>query len=213
MTEHLAPFGQQLAADDFDMCRRGMERLIATLARTDSPVEIVGNIDDVRRRLLDQFKSTFCLLLSSRERRLFEPTEPPFGKSVEANFHSANEDIYEACKCLALERSTACVMHLMRVSEAGLAALAGTLGVTKKNDWGAYLREIDKELEARAKASGARTDDEQFYAEAAASFDHLRRAWRNPTMHVDRSYSPERATEIFEAVKSFMRHLSARLKE
>ena len=42
----------------------------------------------------------------------------------------------------------------------------------------AYLRKIGAELDARAKASGARTADEQFYAEAAANFDRLRRAFR-----------------------------------
>ena len=29
------------------------------------------------------------------------------------------------------------------------------------------------------------------------TINHMRRAYRNPTMHPDRSYSPERAEEIF----------------
>lgn len=130
-----------------------------------------------------------------------------FGDGVFGHFPSANDDIYEAGMCLALERSTACVMHLMRVLEAGLAALGGRVGVTNKNDWGAYLRGIGSELDARAKASGARSADEQFYAEAGANFDRLRRAFRNPTMHPEKSYSQERAEEILLAVKSFMVHL------
>ncbi|HEY1503736.1 MAG TPA: hypothetical protein VGF92_05515 [Stellaceae bacterium] len=136
-----------------------------------------------------------------------------FGESVFNAFPSAADDIFEAGSCLALERSTACVMHLMRVMECGLAALAGAVAVEKQNDWGSYLREITRELTQRAKTSGARSPDEQFYAEAAASFDHVRRAWRNPTMHVEHTYPPKRAKEILEAVKSFMNHLSTKISE
>ena len=104
-------------------------------------------------------------------------------------------------------------MHLMRVLENGLGALAAAVGVANQNDWGAYLRKIGGELDARAKVAGARSLDEQFYAEAAANFDRLRRAFRNPTMHPDRVYSQERAEEILIATKSFMAHLALRLSE
>jgi hypothetical protein len=134
-------------------------------------------------------------------------------KKVSEQFPSAAEDIAEAGKCLACGRDTACVMHLGRVMEAGLKALAGTLGVGPQNDWGKYLGETEKELQKRMKASGARTPDEQFYAEAHAMFDSVRRAWRNPTMHVDKTYTEERAEEILIAVRSFMRHLATKVGE
>lgn len=137
-----------------------------------------------------------------------------FGEAVFDAFPSANNDIYEAGMCLAFERGTACVMHLMRVVEAGLKCLAeDTLGIKAQADWGAYLREIDEELEKRKKAAGKRTADEQFYAEARVMIDGVRLAWRNPTMHIENSYSPERAEEILIAVRSLMRHLSSRLSE
>jgi hypothetical protein len=130
-----------------------------------------------------------------------------FGADVFKSFSSANEDIIEAGTCLALERGTACVMHLSKVEEAGLKALATKLGVGPKNDWGKYLSDIDSELQKRYKASGARSPDEQFYAEAKITFDAMRRAWRNPSMHVEKNYSPERAEEILVSVRAFMRHL------
>jgi hypothetical protein len=136
-----------------------------------------------------------------------------FGDEVFKAFGSANEDISEAGTCLALDRGTACVMHLMRVLEVGLAVLATALRVKKQNDWGAYLREIDKELAVRSRAAGARSPDEQFYAEAAESLDNMRRAWRNPTMHPEKTYTPERAEEILLSVRSFMRHLATKLRE
>jgi hypothetical protein len=104
-------------------------------------------------------------------------------------------------------------MHLNRALECGLSALAKAVGVPKQNDWGSYIREIGKELDARVKTAGARSADEQFYAEAAANFDRLRRAYRNPTMHPEKTYSQERAEEILISTKVFMSHLASRISE
>lgn len=136
-----------------------------------------------------------------------------FGPVVFVAFSSANNDITEAGNCLALERSTACVMHLMRIVETGLAALAKSVGVPHQNDWGSYLREIDKALTAHVKAGRARSSQEQFYAEVALTIDHMRRAWRNPIFHVEKVYAPEQAREILESVKSFMIHLAKEVSE
>jgi hypothetical protein len=168
---------------------------------------------DLVGRFADEMSSKIVLCVTQSNAEYLDNTRPLFGKNVFDAFPSANEDIAEAGACLALGRGTACVMHLMRSCEVGLRALGKAIGIGKQNDWGSYLREIPKELEKRAKASGTRTADEQFYSEAAASFDHLKRAWRNPTMHVDRAYSPERAEEIFFAVRSIMRLLATRISE
>lgn len=136
-----------------------------------------------------------------------------FGQNVFNAFRSATEDIFEAGNCLALERSTACVMHLNRALESALMVLAATLGITTKNDWGSYIREIGKELDRRTKEAGARSADEQFHAEASANFDRLRRAYRNPTMHPEKTYSQDQAEEILLATRSFMNHLATRLSE
>lgn len=167
-------------------------------------------------------QGTNTLLLEIKDSKYYAPlpeylkyySNPKlFGDEVFDRFSSANDDIFEAGACLAFERSTACVMHLMKVLEVGLAALAQELGADKQNDWGSYIREIGKKLDARAKGAKARSGDEQFFAEAGASFDRMKRAWRNPTMHPDRSYSQQRAEEILLAVKSFMIHLSTKLRE
>jgi len=162
---------------------------------------------------------TNSLMLELEDRKFYGPLRryeqyyeqaKLFGDEVFDHFPSANNDIFEAGTCLALERGTASIMHLMRVVEAGLKVLAKTLGIGPQNDWGSYLREIDKELAARIKASGVRTSDEQFCAEVALTFDGVRRAWRNPTMHIENNYSPERAEEILVAVRALMRHLATK---
>ncbi len=171
-------------------------------------------------RGIEQLLNSLALELNNRRfygpLRKYEPyfDQPKlFGDDVFTKFPSANNDIFEAGTCLALERGTACVMHLMRIVEAGLKALAAALGVGIQNDWGAYLREIDGELGKRIKASGKRTADEQFYAETRVTIDGVRIAWRNPTMHIENNYSPERAEAMLIAVRSLMQHLATKLSE
>ena len=212
IAKHVREMIPEFEQSELSMCRISAERLIGTLESTDQSDRISTDLHELRRRILDQMTDTFCLLLSERERKLFEQ-ETPFGATVEDQFPSASDDIYEASKCLALGRATACVMHLMRACEAALVALAGKLGVERQGDWGGYLRKIAEELDRRVKTSGKRTPDEQFYAEVAIGFEHLKRAWRNPTMHVDKTYSIERASEIFEAVRSFMSHAAKNVSE
>ena len=63
-----------------------------------------------------------------------------FGTEVAARFPRAIVDIEEAGKCFALGRFTACVFHLMRVVEAGLAAISRSLNIVKHSPtWEAYL--------------------------------------------------------------------------
>ena len=166
--------------------------------------------DECRRKIVMSIEAQYVEYFANAQ--FFDPKDVGVAK-VSGQFTSAAEDIAEAGKCLACGRGTACVMHLNRIMEVGLKALAGAVGVGPQNDWGKYLDGIDKELRARMKTSGARTSDEQFYAEAHAMFDSVRRAWRNPTMHVEKTYTEERAEEILIAVRSFMRHLATKLHD
>jgi hypothetical protein len=194
---------------DLPVSRKTVEEMILG-------AETIGDL----HAAVKQLWNTFALELDGRKfygplRHYEKYYEQPklFGDEVFTNFPNANNDIFEAGTCLALERGTACVMHLMRVCEVGIKALAAALSVGPQNDWGAYFREIDKALDARAKAAGKRTPDEQFYAEVRVTLDGVRMAWRNATMHVENNYSPERAEEILIAVRSLMRHLATKLSE
>lgn len=180
--------------------------------------ELVAFLPDAMNRIEDETSRQIVMVIEPAYLVYF--SNPQFFDSrdqtankVSVQFASAAEDIAEAGKCLACGRSTACVMHLNRVMEVGLQSLAKELGISPQNDWGKYLREIETELTRRLQTSGARTADEQFYAETHAMFDSVRRAWRNPTMHVDKTYTEERAEEILISVRSFLRHLATKLHE
>jgi hypothetical protein len=173
-------------------------------------LEMQKNLYD---RIIDELQERVTFQIES-PRAVFYDDPAAFGEDVSAAFPSATEDIREAAKCLALDRATACVMHLCRAVEVGLKVLAvKELNLPDRNNWGRYLDDIQKELARRYKTSGTRTADELFYSEVAAQIGHIKTAWRNPTMHVERIYTVERADEILAAVKSFMKHLAARVKE
>ncbi|HLK04745.1 MAG TPA: hypothetical protein VKT53_09920 [Candidatus Acidoferrum sp.] len=209
--DECSEWGFLLTADQFVRIQDEIKKNVKTS-------KVMPLVTDALNRLQDECKRVVVMHIEHKPSDYF--SDPQFfdlkdgtSKKVSVEFPSAAEDIAEAGKCLACGRSTACVMHLGRVLEVGLKSLAATVGVSKQNDWGRYLEGIEKELANRVKVSGARTSDEQFYAEVHVTFDNLRRAWRNPTMHVDKIYTIERAEEILIAVRSFMRHLATRLKE
>ncbi|QGZ94003.1 hypothetical protein [Terricaulis silvestris] len=174
--------------------------------------QLFDEVEQLNRRIREDLQGHRFLHVRDDLAPYFD-AKYPFGEEVFQSFWSASDDISEASKCLALGRSTACVMHLMRASEVGLKALAKACGVGVQNDWGSYLREIDKALTASMKAAGKKTPDEVFYSESAVKFDRFKVALRNPSMHVDKSYTEERAREIFDATKALMQHLATRISE
>ena len=164
-------------------------------------------------RLIDELQERVTLQIDGARSALYRD-RAPFGQDVYDAFPSAEFDIAEAAICLSLDRGTACVMHLCRIVEVGLGALAvNRLNLPKRPNWGQQLNEIERELTARYKTSGVRTAEGLFLSEAAAQIGHIKTAWRNPTMHVDRRYTNEQAGEIFAAVKCFMKLLATRVKE
>ena len=192
---------------------KSLDRLITLLGDENCTCEAVAKeMEEIESRIRDELGDVSLWAINS-SRTVYVGQAKLFGDEVFYAFPSASNDILEAGNCLALERGTAAVMHLMRVCEVGLKTLAAAIGVDSQGDWGSYLREIDDALEAKRKKSGKRTPDEQFYAEAKVTLDNVRMAWRNATMHIENTYSAERAEEILISVRGLMRHLSTKLSE
>lgn len=169
--------------------------------------------DELMGRLTDELSTIHLFALDDASAMLHAGTDL-FGTEVADRFPSAILDIEEAGKCLAFERGTACVFHCMRVMEVGLKSLAKALGIDYAPSWESYLTQIDKEFKRAWKdKEPAWKQDEAFYTEAAADLTVVKRAWRNPTMHVRIAYDPVKAKEVFDGVKAFMRHLSTKLRE
>jgi hypothetical protein len=142
---------------------------------------------------------------------------PIFGDKVQENFPSAATDMIEAAKCLALDRHTASVLHLMRVLEVGLNVLAKDLRIEYKHaNWKRIIDRIPgriQEIESARRKPKKWHELRQFYAEAGAQFAFLKDAYRNWAMHAHKTYDEPAARDIFQNSGAFMRHLATRLRE
>ena len=169
----------------------------------------------MRERVADELKGKAFYYVSDHVELLSD--SPLFGDKVEEAFPSARYDISEAGRCLALRRSTACVLHLMRALELGLASLATALEVGHADrNWQAIIECIEKQIGLRNKHTHGpkwKDEDEPFFSGAVFHFQLVKNAWRNPTMHAKSKYTEEEAEEIYDGARSFMRHLSERLSE
>ena len=171
--------------------------------------------EELRARVADELEGKAIYFVSDRVDLLSD--EPLFGDEVDGAFPSAQYDIAEAGRCLALSRSTACVGHLMRALEVVLASLANALGLSLTTDnWNTILNDIEKEIRSRTKATHGpawKDRDEPFFAGAATHFRLVKNAWRNHAAHGRVKYTEQEAEDIYGSVRAFMRHLSERLSE
>jgi len=152
-------------------------------------------------------------LFVSPERVRYYQDATLFGQEVNDRFPKAIDDIEDAGKALALGLGTSCVMHLMRVMEEGLKALAKGLKIAYAPSWESYLTQINNKINAQRRTKGVQwRRDEKFYRDVSGDLMTVKIAWRNPTMHIERRYSAEEAEEVFRSVRALMRRLASSLK-
>lgn len=136
----------------------------------------------------------------------------PFGDEVASKFPDAMFDIEEASKCFALGRWTASVFHQMRVVEIGLEAFARAIGAQIGNgeNWQQTLTAISREINVieSTKPTPDWKERIELYSATAVHIRDIKNAWRNPSMHVRGSYDEDRARDILNATRAFMRHLA-----
>ena len=163
---------------------------------------VISPIEQVLTSFIDELEGHKVLVVETRHLDLYETSTPLFGDNVEAHFPGMGEDIAEAAKCIALDRSTAAVFHLMRVMELALRHLGASLGVqfVDGKNWQNILDETNKAIRARDQ-NDPKTKQ---FAEAAAHLYNVKLAWRNETMHPKQTYTPEEAEAIFSVTKTFV---------
>ena len=193
-----------------------INRMIESLPTTErsySVVRAAKDLENLRERILDQINSRYFLFIRASRLDYYQKPEL-FGPDVAVKFPNAIDDIEEAGKCLALDRGTAAVMHLMRVLECGLKGLALLLGIPYAPSWESYLKQIQAKISADHQSKDADWKrDEVFFRDISGDLMTIKQAWRNPTMHVGRKYSADEAEEIFRAVRTLMQHLATKIPD
>jgi hypothetical protein len=108
-------------------------------------------------------------------------------------------------------------MNSMRALETGLSALCKRLDVpVGEGTWKRSIEKIEKRLtvlDSLVKQKAAWKKKRQFYAEAAKEFMHFKDAWRNYAAHGRDKYDEERSAKIIRHTRSFMQHLTSRIRE
>lgn len=173
---------------------------------------ILSCSEDLSSRIADALSATLVYQISPERTRYMKAEL--FGPEVAARFPSAQTDIEDAGKCLAFQRGTACVFHLMRVMEAALKVVARPLGIPYAPSWESYISQITRKIDEKHRHKGVQwKKDEPFFKELLGDFHGVKIGWRNPTMHIVRRYEPEEAEEILIAVRGFMRRLAKKYGE
>ncbi|MES2972419.1 MAG: hypothetical protein V4757_02375 [Pseudomonadota bacterium] len=163
----------------------------------------------VSHNLERELKVAKLFALDSSRAPMYDMPEP-FGPEVQTAFPSSSFDIAEAARCYALDRPTACVMHVMRALEKPLQLMALDLGHTPtRAAWGDILRDI-RPIIAALPNSHPR---QEFYSEAAVQFRFIKNAWRDSAMHASVRYANDEALLIFNSCKALLKTLSLHLHE
>lgn len=216
LRETLAELDDALVTLDTKVTRMANRRLLYRLGEDKITWrEALSDIEHINSRLRDELSTTAMFVLERDKTKYFEPVEPLFGKDVEAQFATASYEIDEAAKCIALDRSTAAVFHLMRVLETGIEATRKCLGIpdslkTGDRNWGAILRKIKDAIVGK---TWTNAKDRELFEAVYVTLDAVRTAWRNTTMHVENKYTDEEAEHVFISVRAFMRNLASRCDE
>ncbi|MEO7860232.1 MAG: hypothetical protein ABIU05_07265 [Nitrospirales bacterium] len=173
----------------------------------------LGNLYE---RLQDELKKNLFLYVPKEKQRFYIEPHDRFSLDTDC-FPSAKYEIEEAGKCYAAGRNTACVLHLMRILELGLNALAKHFNVPYQHvNWDQIINKLPekiKAIEGMVPKPEQWRADRQFYSEVALHFQFLKDAYRNYAMHVHETYDESRAFSLFMYTREFMRSLATRVHE
>jgi hypothetical protein len=143
-----------------------------------------------------------------------------FGDAVYEKFEKARQDIKDAGTCLAIGLPTACVFHLMRVSEVALRHVATKVGVKLKDKgkpqpveyatWDKVIIKIQSHItQAKLLPQGPRKARRlSFFSDAADQCSYIKELWRNEVSHTRKRYNENEALGAMQRVKSFMELLT-----
>ncbi len=198
----------------------GLQMTVKKLERVIDSVEkesltwraMASSSEDVYERLADELKTHVFLAISPKHVPYYEEFAETWDNVI-TKFPTVAYDVEEACKCLSLDRHTACVYHVMRIGEAGLTEVARFIGYqAARPGWEDVLGYMDKQLKHnREDMEAAFKGDVEFLSGVAAHMRNVKIAWRNRVSHIESKYTEEEAERIYVSTKVFMEHIAAKM--
>lgn len=188
--------------------KRVRDMIASPNVERDSLLRVLQEIQDMA---CDELRVHVFLALQEEDAKYFEDSQ--FPPNVLDRFPGAAFDASEAGRCLALERSTACVFHLMRVVEYGLREIAHLVGIQGDHpNWDVVIKKIDCELKKEYKEREFKGLADVL-SNVSANMHAVKTAWRNRVMHIDQKHTPEEARDIYAASIGLMRYLAGNLPD
>ena len=219
----LIDLGQYLEELELSESVKRANRIIDAIDKDAKPLEISTQITYLLETVADEAESHAVFSVPPRKGdHLFHiqgwnargQNEWPWDP-VWKSFPDAQSDIESALTCYCIEENTACVFHLMRVLETGLAKMATEVGRTfEHQQWHNIIEEIESAIEAERKKPGNPPDKRErlkFLSEAAKEFFYFKDGWRNYVSHKRVPYDEHQALSAIEHVRSFMTVLAKNL--
>ena len=176
-----------------------------------------GKIEVLQEAISREMQGHLFLWVTTHKVEYYQKkTEELVSEAFVKNFPIASREFQEGCKCYACDFPTAAVFHFMRVLDSGIQAFGNLIehDSSSNKNWGKVFEKFDKDLKtAPNERPQVWKENGAFLEHIAASFKAVQKAWRNPTMHLEKTYSDAQALEILSAISAFMRELSERMNE
>ncbi len=158
--------------------------------------------------LWDYLENEFYFHIRTSDYLIFSEANP-FGPKMP---DVLREDISEAAKCLALQRPTACVFHLMRLMEHAVHVFAKRIRVAipsapRDQTWAKIINLVNKKIDSLPTKTKAQLRKKYEYATLSSHLNSVRIATRNEVMHPKQTYTLQEAHDIYNATRLFMRQL------
>lgn len=174
----------------------------------------------LRQNFWDALYDSKLYIVDSRNHKYLRDPADQFDARVVAQFPSIHGEFSSAGRCLAYSEPTAAVFHLLRALERALQAVCLSMGLPVTNagkgaNWNSLLQSIHAEMSRRNKigASAWSNLTAAFVSQVHASVDGIRVAWRNPTMHVENTYTQLEAEHIYGLIGGLLALIAGRIDE
>lgn len=203
--QHLLDLSAAIKPLNLKISNLAIQRLRTDLGQQSfSHRQLREKLAEIKNRIYDELESVNLYFIDPAKAYFLNSTDAIIGGEERVKFPEIDFDIEEAGKCFALGRGTACVFHLMRVMESVVRALCTDLNIANPNrEWGKLLSAMGRAIEGMPKG-----DKRNSWSEAHSLLYSVKQAWRNDTMHPNKTYTEEQAEDILRAVKRFIQQLA-----
>jgi len=183
------------------------------------PEQIVAYSVEIYQRFRDELAERRFYSLNDKRATFYEEALKGW-ESVVDRFAACSFDVEESRKCLALERFTAAVFHLMRITETAVLELQAFLGQKDvKAHFGSVLAKLEHlvQKDGYSRVPVSLQVHYQFLEQILTQLHAVKDSWRDKVTHVDERIVPadlfteEMAMGIHDATLLLMKKLAVGL--